>query len=159
MTNAPERIWIDDARTYSATFFSAGIPYVRADLFDAMTAERDDALALVAAAYEAAIDEVVERLFVPFTAQARYVAKHKFAMIHDLTATYASADAIAAQSARDERMRAEGAAKAEARIARLEEAANALVDFHNAPLECKRSDMFQRLISRLAAALQENSDE
>ena len=39
MTNAPERIWIDDARTYSATFFSAGIPYVRADLFDALTAE------------------------------------------------------------------------------------------------------------------------
>lgn len=36
---APERIWIDDARTYSATFFSAGIPYVRADLFDALTAE------------------------------------------------------------------------------------------------------------------------
>lgn len=47
---APERIWIDDKRTYSGTPFSAGVQYVRADLFDAMTAERDAALALVAAA-------------------------------------------------------------------------------------------------------------
>ncbi len=49
--------------------------------------------------------------------------------------------------------------EARAKIARLTEAANALVDFHNAPLECKRPEMFQRLISRLAAALQENADE
>ena len=49
-------------------------------------------------------------------------------------------------------------AEAQAKIARLTEAANALVDFHNAPLECKRPDMFQRLISRLAAALRENAN-
>lgn len=49
-------------------------------------------------------------------------------------------------------------AEANAKIARLTEAANALVDFHNAPLECKRPDMFQRLISRLAAALRENAN-
>lgn len=48
--------------------------------------------------------------------------------------------------------------RARAKIARLTEAANALVDFHNAPLECKRPDMFQRLISRLAAALRENAN-
>lgn len=32
---APERIWIDAERTYSATSFSAGIKYIRADLHDA----------------------------------------------------------------------------------------------------------------------------
>lgn len=41
---APERIWIDAERTYSATSFSAGIKYIRADLHDAevrrLTAER-----------------------------------------------------------------------------------------------------------------------
>lgn len=46
---APERIWIDAERTYSATSFSAGIKYIRADLHDAevqrLTAERDAALA------------------------------------------------------------------------------------------------------------------
>ena len=46
---APERIWIDAERTYSATSFSAGIKYIRADLHDAevqrLTAERDTALA------------------------------------------------------------------------------------------------------------------
>lgn len=42
---APERIWIDDKRTYSGTPFSAGVQYVRSDLFDAMAAERDAALA------------------------------------------------------------------------------------------------------------------
>ena len=67
-------------------------------------------------------------------------------------------DARAALTAYGERMKAEGASEAQAKIARLTEAANALVDFHNAPLECKRPDMFQRLISRLAAALRENAN-
>ena len=44
---APERIWIDAERTYSATSFSAGIKYIRADLHDAevqrLTRERDAA--------------------------------------------------------------------------------------------------------------------
>lgn len=67
-------------------------------------------------------------------------------------------DARTALTAYGERMKAEGASEAQAKIARLTEAANALVDFHNAPLECKRPDMFQRLISRLAAALRENAN-
>lgn len=115
MTNAPERIWIDDARTYSATFFSAGIPYVRADLFDAMTAERDDALALVAAAYEAAASEVAPLLSSALVSkESAHTESFANAMgeradglelsirrIRALT----PADALAAQAARDERMR------------------------------------------------------
>lgn len=118
MTNAPERIWIDDARTYSATFFSAGIPYVRADLFDALTAERDAALALVAAAYEAAeekAEEYATKDFIDNGAAATYSATEAAEAIRTLT----PADTLAAQAARDERMRAEGAREAEARIARL----------------------------------------
>lgn len=106
MTNAPERIWIDDARTYSATFFSAGIPYVRADLFDAMTAERDAALAgapdataaLIAAAYEVAASEAEEH---------EHFAKG-FECVGSCIRALTPANAVAAQAARDRRMRAEG---------------------------------------------------
>lgn len=57
---ALERIWAEAPGVLDDMGFwqpnqSAGLEaYVRADLFDAVTQERDDALALVAAAYEAA---------------------------------------------------------------------------------------------------------
>ena len=148
MTNAPERIWIDDARTYSATFFSAGIPYVRADLFDAMTAERDAALALVAAAYEAA---------------ARLFDEAEGEDIRALT----PADAIAAQAARDERMRAEGAREAEARNVKLANALRPLAKAYDALIsqapDHRRLAFGGEILTygdfrRARAALRENGD-
>lgn len=102
---APERIWIDEVRTYSGTPYSAGIPYVRADLHDAeiarLTAERDAALALVAEAYESAANVALH---------GKQARRESIAFdIAELT----PADAIAAQAARDERMRSEGAKEAE----------------------------------------------
>jgi hypothetical protein len=46
----------------------------------------------------------------------------------------------------------------QARVKVLEDAGTAILDFHNGPLEAKRPDVFQRLMVRLAAALQEQSD-
>jgi hypothetical protein len=46
---------------------------------------------------------------------------------------------------------------AEARVKALEETGTAILDFYNGPLEAKRPDVFQRLMVRLAAALQEQS--
>jgi len=115
MTNAPERIWIDAERTYSATSFSAGIPYVRADLFDALTAERDAALALVAAAYEVAARKATGFL----VGKPENGVPLRNPMAHEIAKAIralAPADALAAQAARDERMRAEGAKAAEARL-------------------------------------------
>lgn len=43
-------------------------------------------------------------------------------------------------------------AVAKARIQELVTAIDALVDFHNGPLEAKRPDVFHRLLSRAAAA-------
>jgi hypothetical protein len=44
-----------------------------------------------------------------------------------------------------------------ARLKVLEEAGTSILDFYNGPLEAKRPDVFQRLMVRLAAALQEKS--
>lgn len=113
MTNAPERIWIDAERTYSATSFSAGIPYVRADLFDALTAERDAALALVAAAYEVAARKATGFL----VGKPENGVPLRNPMAHEIAKAIralAPADALAAQAARDaldrrdRQMRAEG---------------------------------------------------
>jgi hypothetical protein len=48
---------------------------------------------------------------------------------------------------------------ARAELAGVREAGQALVNFHNGPLEAKRPDVFQILISRLAAALAPLRDE
>jgi hypothetical protein len=46
---------------------------------------------------------------------------------------------------------------AEAKVKVLEDAGTAILDFYNGPLEAKRPDVFQQLMVRLAAALQEQS--
>jgi hypothetical protein len=48
-------------------------------------------------------------------------------------------------------------AVARAKVKVLQEAGTAILDFYNGPLEAKRPDIFQRLMVRLAAALQEQS--
>lgn len=106
---APERIWIVTDDRFGRWWWADdgvvdSIKYVRADLFDAVTQERDAALALVAAAYEAASDYAWSACIMCGDTDAR--------AIRALT----PADALAAQAARDERMRAEGAREAEARV-------------------------------------------
>lgn len=159
MTDEPERIWAFHAGPMVGYF--VGKPehgtnvaeYVRVDLFDAMTAERDhwkaiyeaerddellniarqsgwqdgleerrkleaevarltqerdDALSLTAAAYETAAQKVHWLWNVDGTPIERRVAVETQTAIRALT----PADALAAQAARDERMRKEGAKEA-----------------------------------------------
>jgi hypothetical protein len=40
--------------------------------------------------------------------------------------------------------------------ARLREAGSALIDFHNGPLEAKRPDIWQRLLTRFSAAMDQS---
>jgi hypothetical protein len=40
--------------------------------------------------------------------------------------------------------------------ARLREAGSALIDFHNGPLEAKRPDLWQRLLTRFSAAMEQS---
>ena len=102
---APERIWIDAERTYSATSFSAGIKYIRADLHDAEVQRLTDALsALIAAAYEAAAQKVHWLWNADGTPIERRVAVETQTAIRALT----PADARAALDRRDRRMRAKG---------------------------------------------------
>lgn len=79
------------------------------DLFDAMTAERDDALALVAAAYEAAVGACVPH------GDDDGLDRQCKAECADAICALTPADALAAQARRDERMRAEGMATAYAK--------------------------------------------
>jgi hypothetical protein len=51
------------------------------------------------------------------------------------------------------------AARLAAENERLRAAAQAIVDFHNGPLEAKRPDVFQILMSRLDAALKEEKTD
>lgn len=111
---ALERIWAEAPGVLDDMGFwqpnqSAGLEaYVRVDLFDAMTAERDAALALVAAAYEAAADRC-ESCAILFPDDDREGVQgatwiEASRVIRHLT----PADALTAQAARDHKMRAEG---------------------------------------------------
>lgn len=86
-----------------------------ADEIERLTAERDAALALVAAAYEAAVGACVPH------GDDDGLDRQCKAECADAICALTPADALAAQAARDERMRAEGARAAEARIERLVE--------------------------------------
>lgn len=110
-----------------------------------LTAERDAALALVAAAYEAAASEVAPLLSSALVSKASaHTESFANAMgeradglelsirrIRALT----PADALAAQAARDERMQKEGAREAEARNARLVEALQEIANPHHMMIE------------------------
>ena len=149
--NAPERIWTADTTgNCSVGFNTPSLDYKNEYISSTHCDE------LVAAAYLDAAQRIEQCLW----SQHWYIDGESVDP-EDLSRGILKRtpdNARAALTARDERMKAEGAREAQAKIARLTEAANALVDFHNAPLECKRPDMFQRLISRLATALQENAD-
>ena len=149
--NAPERIWTADTTgNCSVGFNTPSLDYNREYI------SRTHCDKLVAAAYLDAAQRIEQCLW----SQHWYIDGESVDP-EDLSEGITKRtpdDARAALTAYGERMKAEGASEAQAKIARLTEAANALVDFHNAPLECKRPDMFQRLISRLAAALRENAN-
>ena len=149
--NAPERIWTADTTgNCSVGFNTPSLDYKNEYI------SRTHCDKLVAAAYLDAAQRIEQCLWT----QHWYIDGESVDP-EDLSEGITKRtpdDARAALTAYGERMKAEGASEAQAKIARLTEAANALVDFHNAPLECKRPDMFQRLISRLAAALRENAN-
>jgi hypothetical protein len=149
--NAPERIWTADTTgNCSVGFNTPSLDYKNEYI------SRTHCDKLVAAAYLDAAQRIEQCLW----SQHWYIDGESVDP-EDLSEGITKRtpdDARAALTAYGERMKAEGASEAQAKIARLTEAANALVDFHNAPLECKRPDMFQRLISRLAAALRENAN-
>lgn len=120
---APEKILRDweaqardmDARNPMRSQILEEASIIRSDIA-LLTAERDAALALVAAAYEAAAAEADGWFYDP---QEDKVTDCR---LQDMIRALTPANALAAQAARDERMRAEGAAKAEARNAKLVEA-------------------------------------
>lgn len=157
MTDAPKRFYVHDSQLFEVGVFvphSNDVEVVRADLFDSMTAERDAALALVAAAYEAAAEFVRENL-----------VHGSFETVVKSLRSLTPADAIAAQAVRDARMRAEGAAKAEARVAKLRRALTWLVaacttgdtDGKGNPIGVRTPEKAAVEVAR--AALQEDGDE
>ena len=151
--NAPERIWTADTTSNcSVGFNTPSLDYKNEYI------SRTHCDELVAAAYLDARDSIYEYPRVAPDADEANAYNEQIEHCQDIIDACTPDDARAALTAYGERMKAEGAREAQAKIARLTEAANALVDFHNAPLECKRPDMFQRLISRLAAALRENAN-